>query len=149
MPVNGPQVKILVVEDNPDDAELTILALEKHHFADHLLWLKSSSLALDFIFQRGVYADRFGQQPPLLILLDLHLPRVDGFELLARIRADPRTQETPVVVLSSSAEEQDVRRSYDLGANGYVTKPLEFDEFAAIIGQIATYWLRASRSVTA
>jgi two-component system, response regulator len=141
-----PPVKILLIEDNLDDAELTIRALGGCHSADHLGWAQSGTLALDFLFQRGAYAIRAGRETPRLILLDLKLPRLDGLEVLAQIRMSPRTSRIPVVILSSSAEQRDIARSYDLGANSYITKPVEFQSFAKSLGEIALYWLSVDRS---
>jgi CheY-like chemotaxis protein len=125
---------------------LTIRALGGCHSADHLGWAQSGTLALDFLFQRGAYAIRAGHETPRLILLDLKLPRLDGLEVLARIRTSPRTSRIPVVILSSSAEQRDIARSYDLGANSYITKPVEFQSFAKSLGEIALYWLSVDRS---
>jgi CheY-like chemotaxis protein len=141
-----PRVKILLIEDNLDDAELTIRALGCHS-ADHLVWAQSGTLALDFLFHRGAYANRPGRETPRLILLDLKLPRLDGLEVLTEIRSSPRTSRIPVVILSSSAEQRDIARSYDLGANSYITKPVEFESFAKSLGEAALYWLSVNRPI--
>ena len=136
---------ILLVEDNLNEAELAIQALESHQLAGHLAWAPTGRIALDFLFRRGVYAARERHEPPRLVLLDLKLPRLDGFEVLAQIRGSPDTQHIPVVILSSSSEPDDIARSYDLGANSYITKPVEFEKFAGLLGEIARYWLSFNR----
>jgi two-component system, response regulator len=132
---------VLIVEDNATDAELTMRELKKHHLANNLVWVKDGAEALDFLFARGKYADRSINSKPKIILLDLRLPKVDGLELLAKIKADPRTREIPVVVLTSSKEDKDIKESYKLGANSFIVKPVNFDSFSEVVTQIGLYWL--------
>ena len=139
------QVEILLVEDNPLDAELTIRALKKGGLANKLLWLKDGAQALDYLFRRGSYADR-DDVFPRLVLLDLKMPRVDGIEVLKAIKQDERTRRIPVVITTSSQEERDVAQSYDLGANSYVVKPVEFGAFADLARQAGYYWLAINRT---
>lgn len=142
------QVEILLVEDNPLDAELTIRALKKGGLANKLLWLKDGEQALDYLFRRGPYVDR-EDVLPRLVLLDLKMPRVDGIEVLKGIKQDERTRRIPVVVMTSSQEEKDVAQSYDMGANSYVVKPVDFSAFADLARQAGFYWLAINRSPTA
>jgi Response regulator of citrate/malate metabolism len=132
---------VLIVEDNATDAELTMRELKKHNLANNLFWVKDGAEALDFLFARGRYADRSINSKPKIILLDLRLPKVDGLELLAKIKADPRTREIPVVVLTSSKEDKDIKESYKLGANSFIVKPVNFDSFSEVVTQIGLYWL--------
>jgi two-component system response regulator len=132
---------ILLVEDNPSDIELTRRALDKSHIANNLIVREDGQEALDFVF--GI-ANKPNLDPldlPALILLDLKLPRVDGLEFLRRIRADPRTRRLPVVILTTSREYQDVSMSYDLGANSYIRKPVDFEQFSEAIRTLGLYWL--------
>ena len=144
MTTNESVVDILLVEDNPNDAELAIRALKKHHLANHLEWVKDGEAALDFLFQRGSYADRPNSLPKV-VLLDLRLPKVDGIEVLKQIRATPATREIPVVVLTSSKEEQDLVATYELGVNSFVAKPVSFNEFAEVVANLGMYWLLVNR----
>ena len=132
---------ILLVEDNPDEAELAVLALREHHLANEIIVAPNGADALDCIFAAGAYADRDPNRLPTLILLDLKLPKVDGFEVLERIRSDSRTRRLPVVILTSSNEDKDRLASYDLGANSYIRKPVDFEQFAEAIRQLGLYWL--------
>lgn len=141
------QVEILLVEDNPLDAELTLRALKKGGLANRLLWLKDGEQALDYLFRRGPYAEREDVHPRL-VLLDLKMPRVDGIEVLRSIKQDERTRRIPVVIMTSSQEERDVAHSYDMGANSYVVKPVDFSAFADIARQAGFYWLAINRSPT-
>jgi two-component system response regulator len=134
-------VEILLVEDNPRDAELTIRALKKRNLANSLHHVEDGVEALDFLFARGKYSGRDIQEPPRVVLLDLKLPRVDGLEVLTAIRADERTQAIPVVVITSSAEDPDVKKAYLLGANSYVIKPVQFDAFMEAMVKVGIYWL--------
>lgn len=134
-------IEILLVEDNENDAEMTIDALKKNNFANKLLHVKDGVHALDFIFAEGAYAGRDMEIKPKVILLDLKMPRVNGIEVLQRIRNDVRTKTIPVVILTSSKEDPDIQKCYDLGANSYVVKPLEFDEFQKAISELGLYWL--------
>lgn len=137
-------VDILLVEDNPNDAELAIRALKKHNLANHLEWVKDGAAALDFLFQRGDYAGRSSILPKV-VLLDLRLPKVDGIEVLAQIRANPDTRELPVVILTSSKEEQDLVATYEHGVNSFVAKPVAFDEFARTVADLGMYWVLVNR----
>jgi len=132
---------ILLVEDNPDDVELTLRAFEKNKILNSIAVARDGAEALDYIFVRGAHAERDPRDGPAVILLDLKLPKVDGLEVLRQIRADPRTRLTPVVVLTSSREESDRLRSYSLGANSYVQKPVDFDRFSEAARQLGLYWL--------
>ncbi len=134
-------VEILLVEDNPNDVELTVHAFKKNHISNHLHVVRDGAEALEFLFCTGAYADRSIQNTPKVILLDLKLPKVDGIEVLRRIKADPRTQATPVVVLTSSREECDVVKSYQNGVNSYIVKPVDFEKFTEAVRQIGLYWL--------
>ena len=132
---------LLLVEDNPDDEALTLRALSKHKLANQVVVARNGQEALDYLFGEGQYGDRDTAKPPQVILLDLKLPKVDGLQVLERLRADPRTRYVPVVVLTSSDEERDMVRSYDLGANGYVRKPVDFEQFVEAARQLALFWL--------
>ncbi|MDR3573453.1 MAG: response regulator [Anaerolineaceae bacterium] len=134
---------ILLVEDNPSDIGLTQRALRKSHVANELVVVEDGKEALDYLFGAGAYESRDPrqQQLPALILLDLKLPKMDGFEVLKRIRSDPRTRRLPVVMLTTSSEEQDIGTSYDLGVNSYIRKPVDFIQFAEAIQQLDLYWL--------
>ena len=140
------EVEILLVEDNPTDAELTMRALKKHNLANKLVWVKDGAEALDFIFATGAYAARKIDNPPKVILLDLHLPKVDGLEVLRRLKADNRTRLIPVVAVTSSKEDRDITESYKLGVNSYISKPVEFDEFTKVMGEMGFYWLLLNRT---
>ncbi len=135
------EVELLLVEDNPSDAELTLRALRKNHLANRLLHLKDGAEALDFLFAEGAYAGRKVESGPKVILLDLKLPKVDGLEVLRRVKADPRTRTTPIVVLTSSQEERDVVESYRLGVNSYIAKPVDFDKFVQAVSDLGLYWM--------
>lgn len=132
---------ILLVEDNPDDEALTIRALKKNNIGNNLTIAHDGVEALDFLFGTGAYAGRDTQNLPQIILLDLNLPKVDGLEVLRRIRADDNTRLLPVIVLTSSKEEQDLINSYSLGANSYVRKPVDFNQFIEAVRQLGLYWL--------
>ncbi len=132
---------ILLVEDNPDDEELTLLALKQGNIVNEVIVAHDGVEALDYLFATGQHAGRDPSRLPQLVLLDLKLPRQDGLEVLRRLRADPRTQLIPVVVLTCSSEEEDVVASYRLGANSYVRKPVEFHRFADAVRQLGLYWL--------
>ena len=135
------RVKILLVEDSPDDAELAIHALRREHLANNIFVSRDGEEALDFIFCRGAFAARSFEQPPKLVLLDLKLPKVDGIEVLRQMKDDPRTKTIPVVVLTSSKEERDLVRSYDLGANSYIQKPVDFEQFRETVKTLGMYWM--------
>lgn len=135
------QVEILLVEDNPNDEELTLRALKKNNIANNVHVVRDGAEALDFIFASGIYAARRVESRPKVILLDLKLPKVDGLEVLRRIKSDDRTRMTPVVVLTSSKEERDVVDSYKLGVSSYIVKPVDFDKFIQAVSQLGLYWL--------
>lgn len=139
------EVEILLVEDNPTDAELATLALQERNLANKLVWVKDGAEALDFIFATGAYSGRNIENPPKVVLLDLRLPKVDGLEVLRRIKADERTKHIPVVVLTSSKEDRDVVDSYNLGVNSYISKPVDFDEFSKVVSELGFYWLMINR----
>jgi two-component system response regulator len=132
---------ILLVEDNPDDQKLTVRALKSNNITNEIVIAEDGVQALDFLFGTGQYASRDPQQPPALVLLDLKLPKIDGLEVLAQLRADERTKLVPVVILTSSKEEQDLIRGYKLGANSYVQKPVNFLHFVEAAGRLGVYWL--------
>jgi len=130
---------ILLVEDNPDDIELTLIALQRTRLANPVVSVRDGAEALDFLRREGAYADR-PEENPAVILLDKKLPKVDGHEVLREVRADDRLRRVPVVMLTSSREERDLLRSYDLGVNAYVVKPVEFDDFMAAINDLGVFW---------
>ncbi|MCX9026400.1 MAG: response regulator [Candidatus Methanoperedens sp.] len=132
---------ILLVEDNPDDVALTLRALKKNNIANEVIIAKDGVEALDYLFGEGAYSGRDANHIPAVILLDLKLPKVDGLEVLERLRKDDRTKLAPVVVLTSSKEEQDLVRSYKLGANSYIRKPVDFIQFSEAVRQLGLYWL--------
>ena len=134
-------VDILLVEDNPRDAELTIRALRKCNLANRLITVEDGAEALDFIFCRGKYATRDSGHPPKVILLDLKLPKVSGLDVLRALKQDDRTRAIPVVVVTSSREDPDIKTAYGLGANSYVVKPVDFDAFAEAVSSLGLYWL--------
>ena len=139
------EVEILLVEDNPTDAELCIRALKKNNLANNLVWVKDGAEALDFLFATGTYSDRDVMCPPKVVLLDLRLPKVDGMEVLRKVKEDERTRSIPIVVLTSSKEERDVAESYKVGVNSYISKPVEFDAFARTVSDLGLYWLLVNR----
>ncbi len=134
-------VEILLVEDNPRDAELTIRSLKKRNLANRLHHVADGVEALDFLFGTGAYAGRRIGDAPKLVLLDLKLPKIDGLEVLQRLKSDERTKSIPVVMLTSSKEERDVVASYRLGVNSYIVKPVGFENFAEAVSQLGLYWL--------
>ena len=140
------EVEILLVEDNPQDAEMTMRALKKHHLANNVLHVKDGAEALAFIFGTAPYAERVPGNGPKVVLLDLKLPKVDGLEVLKKLKADPRTQMVPVVVMTSSREERDLIDSYKLGVNSYIVKPVEFDKFVESVKNLGLYWLLVNQT---
>ena len=132
---------ILLVEDNPDDEALIIRAFQKNNLTNDIVVARDGAEALEYLFGTGRYADHDSSDPPSLVLLDLKLPRVDGLDVLRQMRADTRTQAVPVVILTSSREENDIVSGYRLGANSYVCKPVDFAEFLEATRQLGLYWL--------
>ncbi len=132
---------ILLVEDNPDDVALTLRAFKKNHILNEIIVARDGVEALDYLFGTCAFAGRDTSILPAIVLLDLKLPRLDGLEVLRRMRADPRTRLLRVIVLTSSKEEQDIAQSYQLGANSYIRKPVDFDSFMSAVGQLGLYWL--------
>ena len=136
-----PHKEILLVEDNPDDVELTRLAFEEANVANHLVVVRDGAEALDYLFALGRYASRDATALPSIVLLDLNLPKLDGREVLQAIRADAVTRDLPVIVLTTSAEPFDVEASYALGVNSYIQKPVDFEQFVWAVKQVGLYWL--------
>ena len=141
-------VEILLVEDNPNDVELTLHALKEHHLGNRIEVVRDGAEALEFIFNAGAYAHRSPDQHPKVILLDLKLPKVDGLEVLRRLKSDPRTRMIPVVVLTSSREERDIVESYKLGVNSYIVKPVDFEQFTEAVRNLGLYWLLLNQPPT-
>jgi len=135
------KVEILLVEDNPQDVELTLRALKKHHLANSVHVVKDGAEALDYLFARGTCEGRDVGKTPKVILLDLKLPKVDGLEVLRKVKTDERTKTIPIVVLTSSREEKDMVESYKLGVNSYIVKPVDFSKFIDAVGDLGLYWL--------
>ena len=135
------EVEILLVEDNPNDAELTLRALKKNNLANGVFHAKDGEEAINFIFAEGVFAERSVENMPKVILLDLKLPKVNGIEVLEHIKADERTKNIPVVVLTSSREDSDLNKCYELGVNSYIVKPVEFENFVKTVSDLGFYWL--------
>jgi len=133
--------EVLLVEDNPNDVELVLRSFKKHMLVNKIYVVKDGIEALDFIFCTGVYTSRDIRRPPKVVILDLKLPKVDGKEVLRRIKSDPRTRIIPVVIMTSSQEESDVFESYNLGANSYIVKPVDFEKFTDTIQQLGMYWV--------
>lgn len=142
---NVENTEILLAEDNERDAEMTLRGLRRHNLANRVHRVKDGAEALEFLFCSGAYAARVPNSPPKLILLDLKMPKVDGIEVLRRIKSDERTRFIPVVMMTSSNEERDVIESYRLGVNSYIVKPIEFAEFAEVVAKIGFYWVLSNR----
>ncbi len=140
-PSESKAVDILLVEDNATDAELCIRALKKHHLVNNLVWVKDGAEALDFIFRTGAHAGNHNCSKPKVILLDLRLPKVDGLEVLRRLKADEHARSIPIAVLTSSQEDRDLTDCYKLGVNSYIQKPVEFEQFADVVAKLGLYWL--------
>jgi two-component system, response regulator len=144
--MDNQEIEILIVEDNPGDAELTIRTLKKQKLANNLIHLSDGAQALEFIFATGEYSGRNINQMPKVIFLDLKMPKVNGLEVLEKIKSDPRTKMIPVVILTSSAEDPDIKRSYELGVNSYIVKPVDFDSFSRTINELGMYWMVVNKS---
>ena len=136
---------ILLADDNPTDAELTIRALEIGGVTQQVVWVQDGEAALHYVFRQGVYAQRLSGNPKLM-LLDLHMPKIDGLDVLAQIKADPKTRSTPVVIMSSSDQESDMARSYEAHANSYIVKPVDFKKFNDQVSLLGQYWTRINRA---
>ena len=143
---NSQSKVVLLVEDNPDDVELTLRAFKKYNIMNEVVVASDGAEALDYLFCTGRYASRDTNNLPEIVLLDLKLPKVDGLEVLQRLRADERTKHLPVVILTSSNEERDLIKGYKLGANSYVQKPVEFTQFSEAVGRLGIYWLLLNKS---
>jgi CheY-like chemotaxis protein len=138
---HSPIGEVLLVEDSPRDAEMTLRTLRKRNLANSIVHVKDGQEALDWLFAKGAYASRDASNTPKVVLLDLKLPKVDGLEVLRAIRADARTRLLPVVVMTSSQEDNDVVESYKLGVNSYIVKPVDFDSFSTAVAELGHYWL--------
>jgi len=139
------QLEILLVEDNPEDAEMTLRALRKRNLANHVHWVKDGEEALDYLFCSGPYAGRDPARPPKLVLLDIKMPKVDGIEVLRQVKGSAALKSVPVVVMTSSNEERDVVESYRLGVNSYIVKPVAFEAFLDTVSKIGLYWVLTNR----
>ena len=135
------QIEILLVEDNENDAELAIRALKKNNLANHIMHVKDGAEAIDFIFAKGAFEGRSKEAAPKVILLDLKLPKLNGLQVLKEIKNNPKTKKIPVVMLTSSKEEPDIEEAYQLGANSYIVKPVEFEKFILAMKNIGFYWM--------
>jgi two-component system response regulator len=145
--MNTLELDILLVEDNQDDMDLALHALKREKLANHIFVARDGEEALDFLFCRGKFGQRSFDHPPKLVLLDLKLPKVDGMEVLKQVKSDPRTKTIPVVMMTSSKEERDLVKSYDLGANSYIQKPVDFDQFRETVKTVGLYWLVTNQPV--
>ena len=139
------EIEIILVEDNPEDAELTIRALKKHHLVNKLIHLENGAEALDFIYCKGIYEGKGLTNIPKVIFLDLKMPKIGGIEVLRKIKSDPHTRAIPIVILTSSAEDPDIKICYELGASSYIVKPVEFDNFAKTVTELGLYWMILNR----
>lgn len=138
-------VEVLLVEDTPEDAEMTMRTLRKHNLANNLVWVKNGVEAVDFLFATGEFVNRNVADVPRVVLLDLRLPKLSGLDVLRRLKEDERTRAIPVVVLTSSTEESDMKECYRLGVNSFVSKPVEFDAFMKVVGKMGFYWLLVNK----
>lgn len=145
--MNENSVEILLVEDNPHDAEMTIRTLKKSNLANKLIHVKDGVEALDFIFAKGQFAGRQMEDRPKVILLDIKMPKIDGIEVLRQIKSNEFTKAIPVVIMTSSKEEQDILNSYNLGVNSYIVKPVDFEGFAKAVSELGFYWLITNQSI--
>jgi CheY-like chemotaxis protein len=146
--MNNESADILIVEDNQNDALLTIRSLKHHNLANNLVHVADGQAAIDYLFAKGVYSERNPLNLPKVVLLDLKLPKINGLEVLSQIRGDARTKLLPVVILTSSQEESDLIESYKLGANSYIVKPVEFENFSKAIYEVGLYWLLLNKPAT-
>ena len=142
------EVEVLLVEDNPQDADLATRALKKRNLANNILWVEDGEAALDFLFARGSFESRADRRQPKVVLLDLKLPKVNGLEVLAAIKADESTRTIPVVVVTSSRQDPDIEKAYALGANSYVVKPIDFEQFSDSMASVGYYWLLVNQPVS-
>jgi two-component system response regulator len=140
-------IEILIVEDNPRDAELTLRALKKNNLANHILVAQDGAEALDFFFCRGKFEKRSFTNPPKVVLLDLKLPKISGLEVLKIVKNDSRTSHIPIVIVTSSRQEPDIKEAYDLGVNSYVVKPVDFDQFINAMNSLGLYWLLVNETL--
>jgi two-component system response regulator len=145
--MNSGKLDILLVEDNQDDMDLALHALKQGRVANNIVVARDGEEALDFLFCRGAFAQRSFEHPPKLVLLDLKLPKVDGMEVLKQVKSDPRTKTVPIVIMTSSKEERDLVVGYNLGANSYIQKPVDFDQFRETVKSIGLYWLVINQPV--
>jgi two-component system response regulator len=145
--MNSGELDILLVEDNQDDMDLALHALERGKLANNIYVARDGEEALDFLFCRGAFAQRSFDHPPKLVLLDLKLPKVDGMEVLKQVKGDPRTKTIPVVIMTSSKEERDLVAGYNLGANSYIQKPVDFDQFRDTVKSVGLYWLVINQQI--
>jgi len=139
--MNSKELDILLVEDNQDDMDLALHALRREKLANSIFVARDGEEALDFLFCRGAFAQRSFDHPPKLVLLDLKLPKIDGMEVLKQVKSDPRTKTIPVVIMTSSKEERDLVAGYNLGANSYIQKPVDFDQFRETVKSVGLYWV--------
>ena len=146
--MNSEELEILLVEDNHDDIDLALHALRREKLANHIVVAYDGEEALDFLFCRGVFAHRSFEHPPKLVLLDLKLPKVDGMEVLKQVKSDPRTKTIPLVIMTSSKEERDLVAGYSLGANSYIQKPVDFDQFRETVKTVGLYWLVINQPIS-
>ena len=144
--MNAGKLDILLVEDNQDDMDLALHALKQGKLANNIVVARDGGEALDFLFCRGAFAQRSFEHPPKLVLLDLKLPKVDGMEVLKQVKSDPRTRTIPIVIMTSSKEERDLVAGYNLGANSYIQKPVDFDQFRETVKSVGLYWLVINHS---
>ncbi len=140
------EVEILLVEDSPEDAELTVSSLKKHHITNKVLVVEDGEEALDFLFARGKFSERVGIEQPKVVLLDLKLPKVSGMEVLQVMKSEPALRDIPVVILTSSQESPDLKKAYRLGVNSYVVKPVDFESFASAVSSLGMYWLLLNKA---